>query len=1066
VQSQNSVDIQQGPCWPGAVGGNTVISISLHPDYNMAVEPGADDNGSIGQFHITINPPIPSALNLVYQISGNATGGVDYSNLPGTLTIAANASSTNIPIYPLRDSPGGTDQSVILNLVLTNGYLVDPDHFTATMKIYEQRPSGMAVAILDSGWTKLNGLSATNWNYFVMPESIKEALRSDGTPFTVLSDLDIANGLLLNTNGTPKYPILIALACESIRDDEIAPLANYVASGGFILTGSSSFTRATNGTYRTNFALASQMGLTCSPSAANWYENTYLLKLTNHVLVNDLPDGSLTWKMPTSAEEISWGSCTDNHDYNAPHPVWSVAATTAITLARGDYCDPAPTCPRPFLTINQYGSGYFMYHAAMQPLIGHGGFAPSMYAYMLMRRAIEWAYQSQNLPVVKVSPWPFQYDAAFIVRHDLENFTNEFAHVNESALYEQQHGAKGDYYPCTGAAFGDTNIVAVMREATNYGATIGPHNGGLPNPRLTLDTNSTCFALPNQYIYFHWGPDEALDTPFGYEYALASLSNAFHDVDTWLGTQSPRLWCAPYFNATREDCYRMQEQLNVKITGDQKLTPFPAFTLSTQTDGKRYGILSEPVSDWFTFQSDFPAGLVAQSLEPWHPPGVHTPQTLQAGVNFYYTNGFLINFYSHTLSASSDNPGPAGLLVPQYIDYCTDSNTYPRMWSANAVNIYNWWLNRAVAQVTAIPGKANGNSAVTINVTGAQDPSAAVELVVPGSGIAVPLQVLTNSAAAGTNVYRVFEHSIKVLVGTVVTNVQVQYTNILVPIARDDFYSTTQGYPLLVSAPGVLANDFSGNWTNLIATNASNSQHGTLVLNTNGGFAYTPQSSFAGMDCFTYHATDGTNNFGSAMVTIQVTQTNGLFNDDFTRCDGRLSPWQVNPGGWAISGNTLQGTAAQYAFSYLDRIWTNANYSVQASINVQPTPWGGGLGGRLNPATGAHYAAWVYPEGSQGGSKVLKLVKFWDWSDWGYGGSSGTPMAQVALSGTVTNTWHTLKLSFQGTQIQVFYDSQAVINMTDTDSDASHPPTDYLSGGITLGVYEAALSSTNVIVTP
>ena len=66
------------------------------------------------------------------------------------------------------------------------------------------------------------------------------------------------------------------------------------------------------------------------------------------------------------------------------------------------------------------------------------------------------------------------------------------------------------------------------------------------------------------------------------------------------------------------------------------------------------------------------------------------------------------------------------------------------------------------------------------------------------------------------------------------------------------------------------------------------------MLSANGGFTYTPQSGFAGMDCFTYQATDGTNNFGTAMVTIQVTQTGGLFNDDFTRCDGPLSPWQVN----------------------------------------------------------------------------------------------------------------------------------------------------------------------------
>jgi hypothetical protein len=251
--------------WRG-VGGSTVVSISLDPDYNLAVEPAStNDNGTIGKFHIAISPQISAGFTLVYQISGTSIAGQDYTNLPGVLPIPPGATSAEIPIQSKHDIPGGTDQSVTLTLVLTNGYLVDPNHYTATMKIYEPRPAGMAVAILDSGWTKLNGLSATNWQYFTMPESVKEALRSDGTPWTVVSDLDIASGVLTNADGTPKYPILIALACECIRDDEIAPLANYVAAGGFIFAGSSSFTRGTDGTNRPNFALTNQMGLTCTP---------------------------------------------------------------------------------------------------------------------------------------------------------------------------------------------------------------------------------------------------------------------------------------------------------------------------------------------------------------------------------------------------------------------------------------------------------------------------------------------------------------------------------------------------------------------------------------------------------------------------------------------------------------------------------------------------------------------------------------------------------------------------------------------------------------------------------
>ena len=77
-----------------------------------------------------------------------------------------------------------------------------------------------------------------------------------------------------------------------------------------------------------------------------------------------------------------------------------------------------------------------------------------------------------------------------------------------------------------------------------------------------------------------------------------------------------------------------------------------------------------------------------------------------------------------------------------------------------------------------------------------------------------------------------------------------------------------------------------------------------------------------------------------------------------------------------------------------------------------------GLGGRLDPATGARYVAWVYPEGSAGGSSVLKLVKFQDWTSFGYNGVPGTVMQQASLPGVGTN-WHTIKTAFSGTVVTV-----------------------------------------------
>src|SRR3974377_847292 len=71
----------------------------------------------------------------------------------------------------------------------------------------------------------------TNWQYFVMPDSVKEMLRSDGTTFTVVGDSDIVAGVLTNADGSPKYPILISLASEAVIDREVAHLTTYVGVG-------------------------------------------------------------------------------------------------------------------------------------------------------------------------------------------------------------------------------------------------------------------------------------------------------------------------------------------------------------------------------------------------------------------------------------------------------------------------------------------------------------------------------------------------------------------------------------------------------------------------------------------------------------------------------------------------------------------------------------------------------------------------------------------------------------------------------------------------------------------
>src|SRR5262249_54778055 len=75
-------------------------------------------------------------------------------------------------------------------------------------------------------------------------------------------------------------------------------------------------------------------------------------------------------------------------------------------------------------------------------------------------------------------------------------------------------------------------------------------------------------------------------------------------------------------------------------------------------------------------------------------------------------------------------------------------------------------------------------------------------------------------------------------------------------------------------APGVLANDSDPDGDPITAALVAGPTHGTLTLNANGAFTYTPTSGYNGPDSFTYKANDGRLASNVATVTLNV----GTFN--------------------------------------------------------------------------------------------------------------------------------------------------------------------------------------------
>ncbi len=93
------------------------------------------------------------------------------------------------------------------------------------------------------------------------------------------------------------------------------------------------------------------------------------------------------------------------------------------------------------------------------------------------------------------------------------------------------------------------------------------------------------------------------------------------------------------------------------------------------------------------------------------------------------------------------------------------------------------------------------------------------------------------------------------------------------PTANDDNYTALKNTPLTVPAPGVLANDTDVTSATAIAAGPT-TQGGTVTLNTNGSFTYTPPAGYTGPDSFTYEATNGVT---SDTATVNLTVVDGFF---------------------------------------------------------------------------------------------------------------------------------------------------------------------------------------------
>jgi len=110
------------------------------------------------------------------------------------------------------------------------------------------------------------------------------------------------------------------------------------------------------------------------------------------------------------------------------------------------------------------------------------------------------------------------------------------------------------------------------------------------------------------------------------------------------------------------------------------------------------------------------------------------------------------------------------------------------------------------------------------------------------------------------------------------------------PEATVDAYSVNEDATLRIyAADGVLANDTDAEDDDLVAVLVDDAQHGTLTLDANGSFTYTPDADFYGTDTFSYRAQDDYSQSSTVEVTITVeaqADKPTAVDDEFTVSEG------------------------------------------------------------------------------------------------------------------------------------------------------------------------------------
>ncbi len=172
------------------------------------------------------------------------------------------------------------------------------------------------------------------------------------------------------------------------------------------------------------------------------------------------------------------------------------------------------------------------------------------------------------------------------------------------------------------------------------------------------------------------------------------------------------------------------------------------------------------------------------------------------------------------------------------------------------------------------------------------------------------------------------------------------------PTATDDIFSVNEDEELIVHDPGVLGNDSDPDGDRLTANLVSEPTDGSVALEVDGSFTYTPDPDFSGTDSFAYAANDGLTSSNVATVSIRVNPVDEPVDPGNERLFGPVTSGPVDapellgirtdlePGAPPIARDHVNTAVDYSAYSNPPTYGPHHGFLVEGGVSITPRPTG------------------------------------------------------------------------------------------------------------------------------